>query len=54
MVMVEQGRLVEARQCLKEVQVMAPKEAYVAKHLQIIESWMRMSGEPRLCHQEPA
>ena len=43
-VMVEQGRLVEARQCLKEVQVMAPKEAYVAKHLQIVESRIRMSG----------
>lgn len=42
-VMVEQGRLLEAHQCLSEVQTMAPNEAYVAKHLQIVESRIRMS-----------
>ena len=44
-VMVEQGRLHEAHQCLREVQAMAPNEAYVAKHLQIVESRIRMTSD---------
>ena len=43
-VMVEQGRLMEAHQCLLEVQTMAPKEEYVTKHLQIVESRIRMAN----------
>ena len=43
-VMVEQGRLAEAHSCLLEVQTMAPEEAYIAKHLQIVESRIRMAN----------
>jgi len=42
-VMVEQGRLTEAHRCLKEAQVLAPNEAYIAKHLQIVETRIRMT-----------
>ena len=37
-VMVEKGELVKARECLLTVHKMAPDEAYIKRHLQIVES----------------
>ena len=37
-VLVEQGQLQQARECLIKVQEMAPKEDYVKRHLQIVEN----------------
>lgn len=37
-VLVEQGRLTDARECLLKVQTMAPNEDYVRKHLSVVEN----------------
>jgi hypothetical protein len=40
-VLVEQGRLQVARDCLARVQEMAPNEEYIRRHLQIVENRIR-------------
>jgi tetratricopeptide (TPR) repeat protein len=45
-VLVEQGRLVDARDCLLEVQKMAPTEDYVRKHLSVVENKIKNTKPP--------
>ena len=42
-VMVEQGNLKSALQCLKDVLSLAPKEEYILRHIKIVESRLRSS-----------
>jgi len=42
-VLVEQGRLEDARECLLMVQTMAPNEDYVRKHLTVVENKIKNS-----------
>ena len=44
-VMVERGDLGGARECLREVQTMAPDLDYVGRHLGIVENRIRLMGE---------
>lgn len=37
-VYVERGNLIEAENCLKRVHMLAPKEDYVLRHLQIVQT----------------
>ena len=47
-VMVEQGKLDVALQCLKNVLRLAPKEEYIGRHIKIVENRLRSSENEKL------
>lgn len=53
-VLVEQGRLQQARECLVRVQEMAPGEDYVKRHLLIVENRIKAALAASAATADPA
>ena len=49
-VMVEAGDLVQAKQCLAQAAEMAPEEAYIRKHLQIVDEKLQQHEREQKQH----
>ncbi len=52
-VLVEQGHLDQARECLIQVQEIAPNEDYVKRHLQIVENRIRAAAAAAVSASNP-